>query len=125
MYDTLPLEDKLRRDFLEILSDWLRSKLNEELAEELLEWLCWSSGEEWTFVVWYDGEEEFGFGDAWMFWLIMLVGDVKVVGDAAIANTINLISCFKRFLWPKDFSETRHFIVQTQDMQHDLQCCQL
>ena len=29
-----------------------------------------------------------------MFWLVMLVGDVKVVGDAAIANTINLISCF-------------------------------
>ena len=88
MYDTLPFEDKLRNDFLEILSDWLRSKLNEELAEELLDWLCWSSGEEWTFVVWYDGEAEFGFGDALMFWLVMLVGDVKVVGDAAIANTI-------------------------------------
>ncbi len=32
-----PLEDKLRKDFLETRNDWLRSKLKEELAEESLE----------------------------------------------------------------------------------------
>ena len=72
----IPLEDKLRRDFLEIRKDWLLSRLNDEFADELLE-LCWSA------------LGEFGLG-SWMILgdnALLLLGEVEI-GPARNENGI-------------------------------------
>ena len=74
----IPLEDKLRRDFLEIRKDWLLSRLNDEFADELLE-LCWSA------------LGEFGLGS----WMILGDNALLLLGEVEIGPAENEIIFLK------------------------------